>query len=76
MAVVTNLGVLKFDQQTHEMYLDAYYPFTEPEKIAAVTGFPLDLSRARPCSPPTDGELKTLREDVDPQRLILGPLPE
>jgi len=76
MAVVTNLGVLKFDQKTREMYLDAYYPFTEPEEIAAETGFPLDLSRARPCSPPTGGELKTLREDVDPQRLILGPLPE
>ena len=75
MAVVTNLGILKFDQETREMFLDEFYPFTDPEKIAAETEFPLDLSRARPCSPPTDAELKTLRDDVDPQRLILGPLP-
>ena len=75
MAVVTNLGVLKFDPETREMFLDEYYPFTDPQKIAAETGFPLDLSQARPCAPPTEAELKTLREDVDPQRLILGPLP-
>lgn len=75
MAVVTNLGVLAFDNDTREMYLDAYYPFTSPEKIAAETGFPIDVSRARPCDLPTEAELKTLRQEVDPQRLILGPLP-
>lgn len=75
MAVVTNLGVLKFDEKTREMYLDAYYPFTDPEKITAETGFPLDISRAAVCPPPTEAELTILRRDVDPQRLILGPLP-
>jgi glutaconate CoA-transferase, subunit B len=75
MAVVTNLGICKFDDQTREMYLDAFYPFTDPDKIAEETGFDLDVSRAGPCEPPTRAELQTLRRDVDPQRLILGPMP-
>jgi glutaconate CoA-transferase subunit B len=75
MAVVTNLGILKFDTNTREMYLDAYYPFTDPERIVAETGFPLDISRAASCPPPSAAELKILRENVDPQRLILGPPP-
>lgn len=72
MAVVTNMGVLKFDDVTKEMYLAETYPGVSPEKVAENTGFPLDISRARPFDPPTDEELRTLREEVDPQRLILG----
>ena len=75
MAVVTNLGVLKFDDITKMMYLDQYYPFTDPETIASKTDFPLDISRAEKCSPPKEDELKMLRQEVDPQRLILGPMP-
>ena len=74
MAVVTNLGVLKFDDITKMMYLDQYYPFTDPETIASKTGFDLDISRAKKCSPPKEDELKILRQEVDPQRLILGPI--
>jgi glutaconate CoA-transferase subunit B len=72
MAVVTNMGVMKFDELTKEMYLAEYYPGIEPEKIAQNTGFEIDISRALPFAPPTDEELRTLREEVDPQRLILG----
>ncbi|KJS32328.1 MAG: ketoacid-CoA transferase [Desulfatitalea sp. BRH_c12] len=75
IAVVTNLGVMKFDEQTKKMYLDEYYPITNPEKVAAETGFHLDISRARESLPPSDTELTVLRQDVDPQRLILGPMP-
>lgn len=75
IAVVTNLGVMKFDDQTKIMYLEEYYPFTDPKKVAAETGFLLDVSRARKSLPPSDAELTTLRQDVDPQRLILGPMP-
>ncbi|MBI5589653.1 MAG: ketoacid-CoA transferase [Deltaproteobacteria bacterium] len=74
-AVVTNLGILRFDEETKAMYLSEYYPHTEPEKIAQSTGFDLDISRATQAMPPTDIELATLREEVDPQRLILGPQP-
>lgn len=75
IAVVTNLCVMKFDEHTKMMYLDEYYPFTDPGKVASETGFDLDISRARMASPPSESELATLRSGVDPQRLILGPMP-
>lgn len=75
MAVVTNLGVIKFDQDSKRMYLAELYPGVEPQQVAQSTGFTLDLGRAREALPPTSEELRALREDVDPQRLILGPPP-
>lgn len=72
MAVVTNLGLLKFDEQTRAMYLDQTYPGVSPEMVAENTGFELDISRAGLAQAPTSQELDILRNQVDPQRLILG----
>jgi glutaconate CoA-transferase, subunit B len=71
MAVVTNLGVLKFAEATKEMYLAEYYPGISIELILKNTGFPLDISSAREATPPSGEELRILREEVDPQKLIL-----
>ncbi|MBI5440385.1 MAG: ketoacid-CoA transferase [Deltaproteobacteria bacterium] len=71
VAVVTNLGVLRFHETTKEMYLSEHYPGVTPEQVQENTGFELDLSRAVEASPPSDEELRILREEVDPQRLIL-----
>jgi glutaconate CoA-transferase subunit B len=76
MAVVTNLGVMKFDEQSRRMYLAACYPGVTPTQVAENTGFALDLTRAETAVPPSEEELTILRRDVDPQRLILGPAPE
>lgn len=73
LAVVTDLGVMKFDEKTREMYLAEYYPGIVPERVVENTGFTIDTSRALPFDPPTDEELSILRKEVDPQRLILGP---
>jgi glutaconate CoA-transferase subunit B len=70
-AVVTDLGVLRFDATSREMYLAETYPGITPEQVVENTGFPLDISRARTAVPPTDRELSILRREVDPQRLIL-----
>jgi glutaconate CoA-transferase, subunit B len=72
MAVVTNLAVMAFHPSTREMMLSAYYPGVSPKDVAANTGFGVDLSKATQAIQPTDLELKTLREQVDPQRLILS----
>ena len=72
IAVVTNLCVLKFDEVTHEMYLAERYEGVTAEHIQENTGFPLDVSRATVAEPPEAEELRILRDDVDPQRLILG----
>ena len=72
MAVVTNLCLMKFDEHTRSMYLAACYPGVTPQDVAEHTGFDLDLSRAKEAEPPSAEELRILREQVDPQRLILG----
>jgi glutaconate CoA-transferase subunit B len=71
--VVTNLGMMRFDPDTGRMYLDKFYPGITPEDILSHTEFHMDVSRATQADPPTETELKILREDCDPQRLILGP---
>lgn len=69
--VVSNLGVMRFDDKTKEMYLAYYYPGITPEKILENMEFSVDVSRAKEADPPTERELKILREKVDPQRIIL-----
>ena len=71
-AVVTNLGVMRFDTATKVMYLAEYYPDIRPETVAEQTGFQIDISRAGQARPPEPEELRILRDEVDPQRLILG----
>lgn len=71
-AVVTNLGLMRFGENTKEMYLAEYYPGVTVEQIVENTGFEIDISRARESIPPSDEELRVLREEIDPQRLILG----
>jgi len=70
--VVTNMGVMRFDEGSHEMYLDRTYPGVTPEQILEHMDFEIDVSRAREVEPPTATELEILREKCDPQRLILG----
>ena len=69
--VITSLGVLSFEKKSKRMYLDSHYKFTSPKEIRDNTGFSLEISRAKIESPPSNEELKTIREDVDPSRLIL-----
>ena len=71
LAVVTNLGVMKFHETTREMYLAEYYPGITVDNIVENTGFLVDTSRAVEAAPPTPEELRILREEVDPQKLIL-----
>jgi len=71
VAVVSNLGIMKFHDQTKEMYLAEYYPGVTAKIIEENTGFPIDGSHAVESTAPTAEELRILREEVDPQRLIL-----
>jgi glutaconate CoA-transferase subunit B len=72
LAVVTNLGVMKFDDQTKKMYLAEHYPGVALQRIVENTGFKMDITKATESVPPSDEELRILRTEVDPQRLILG----
>ena len=70
--VITDLAVMGFDEKTREMYLEAYFPGKTPGMVLDNMEFGVDVSRARPLEPPTERELRILRDQVDPQRLILG----
>lgn len=72
LAVVTDLGVLRFDETTKAMYLAERYEGVSIDEIVAQTGFELDVSRCGVAEPPSAEELRILRDEVDPQRLILG----
>lgn len=71
-AVITNLGVMGFDDQTRKMFLQGCYPGNTPRQILNNMSFEVDTSRAREIAPPSKNELRILREVCDPQRLILG----
>ena len=71
-AVISNLAVMGFDDTTKEMFLEAYFPGASPQKVLENMEFTVDVSRARELEPPSGRELTILREQVDPQRLILG----
>ncbi|HLZ26531.1 MAG TPA: CoA-transferase [Chloroflexota bacterium] len=65
-AVITTLGVLRFDPRTHEACLASYHPFTTVADITAATGWPLRV--AADCAPtpePSLDELRLIRE-ADP----------
>ena len=66
-AVITTLGVLRFDSATREAYLASYHPFTTPEAVQAATGWPLRMAPDVGLTPePTADELRLIRE-ADPR---------
>lgn len=71
-AVITNMAIMRFDEETKEMYLSERYPGITTEEILENMDFQVDVSRAREVPAPSSDELKILRERCDPQRLILG----
>ena len=71
-AVITNLGVMGFDDQSREMYLQGFFPGVSSQLILDNMSFEVDTSRAREIAPPSKNELRILRQVCDPQRLILG----
>ena len=71
-AVITTLGVFKFDQETKEMYLDTYYSRGTIEEIKE--GFQWDIKvskKVKVAPPPTEEEIQILREEIDPFGMYL-----
>ncbi len=76
-AVVTDRGILKFDEQTKRMYLAGYYPTSSPEDVLENTGFDIDVSRAVKLEAPDPEVIRMIREDIDPgQAFIKVPVEE
>jgi glutaconate CoA-transferase, subunit B len=65
-AVITTLGVLRFDASTHEVYLASYHPFASVEAVCEATGWPLRVGdECEPTPPPSADALRLIRE-ADP----------
>jgi glutaconate CoA-transferase, subunit B len=71
-AVVTDLGILEPDENG-ELTLTALHPEATIEQARANTGWELKVAaNLRTTQPPTDAELRILREELDPQGIYLG----
>ena len=71
--VYTTLCTFDFDEKRKRMSLFALNPKVTVEDVIANTGFEIIVpSKVKETEPPTPKELKILREEVDPNRLILG----
>ncbi len=69
--VVSNLGILGFDEATRAMRLEALHPGVTVEDVVRNTGFDLVMAeRLGTTEPPTNEELRVLRS-LDPERRIL-----
>ena len=69
--VVTDLGIMKFDDETKRMYLAYYYPFSSPEMVQENTGFEVDVSRAQLMEGPGEDIIKLIRTEIDPGQAFI-----
>ncbi|GAW92680.1 CoA-transferase subunit beta [Calderihabitans maritimus] len=72
--VFTDLGIFDFEPESKRMRLRATMPGVTVEKIMDQTGFSLIIPVSlREEPPPAEEELRVLREEVDPWRVLLEP---
>lgn len=69
--VVTDLGVMKFDEETKRMYVSGFYPGVTLEEIQENTGFEIDVSRAVPLESPSEEIIRMIREEIDPDEVFI-----
>lgn len=70
--VVSTLALLDFDEETKRMRLLATHPGVTVDQVIENTGFDLIIpDEVGVNEPPTDEELRILREEVDPERFYI-----
>ena len=71
--VITQLGVMGFDNESKKMTLVSTHPGVSIKDIVDNTGFKLIVPDIVPMTgEPTDEELRLLREELDPNRIVIG----
>lgn len=71
--IITDLAVMGFDEATKIMRVESIHQGVELDRVKDATGFELIVPDFIPTTPPpTDSELRILRGEVDPLRLIIG----
>ncbi|WP_431998346.1 CoA-transferase subunit beta [Streptomyces fungicidicus] len=70
--VITDLGVLERQGMGDELRLVAVHPGVTVDQVREATGWDLKVAEdVTVVAPPSDSELRLLREDVDPDRVYL-----
>ncbi len=70
---ITDLGVYEFLQNTHEMVLTELHPHVTLENVKANTGWDIKMSsEIKETNPPTEEELRVIREELDPEKIYLS----
>lgn len=72
VAVVTTMGVYRFDQESREMYLERIHPGVDLEKVKAAVKWELAVSPSlEETEPPTEEQVAIMRT-LDPLAVYLG----
>jgi glutaconate CoA-transferase subunit B len=71
--VITDLAILGYHEHTKRMEVRSLHPGVSLEQVRAATGFELGVQEPLSLTPPpSELELRILREEVDPFRYVLG----
>lgn len=71
-AVITTLGILRFEKESKEMYLSTYHSSVSIQQVKDNTGWDLKISPdVRETEPPTGEQVRLLREELDPRGVFL-----
>jgi glutaconate CoA-transferase subunit B len=70
-AIVTTMGILRFEDKTKKPYLASYHPGVKIQSVKENTGFELDTSKAVETEKPTEEEIHILQNIVDPERIFI-----
>ena len=74
--VITDLAVLGYHEHSKRLEVLSLHPGINLEQVRAATGFELGVCQPLAVTqPPTEAELRILREEVDPYRYVLGRCP-
>jgi glutaconate CoA-transferase subunit B len=70
--VITDMGVYRFDPETREMVLVSLHPGVTVGKIKENIGWDVKVAPdLTETAPPTSGEIRIIREELDPQGIFL-----
>ena len=71
--VITDRAIFGFDPETKKMALISIHPGNTLEDVLATMGFrPLIPEHIPITEPPTAGQLRLIREEIDPERMYVG----
>jgi glutaconate CoA-transferase subunit B len=71
--IITDLAVMGFDEESKAMTIESLHPGVDLAKVQSETGFELIIpAEIGHTEAPTEEELRILREEVDPSKMVIG----